>query len=88
MILINLLYGLLIAMRVYYYILIAGIIVSWIPNSNRYLIFRIIRKTSDAYIGPFHGLLVFGFLDFTPIIGFLIYNFIYSSLGGLINLLQ
>ena len=88
MILINFLYGLILAMRIYYYVLLAGIVIGFIPNHDRILPLHIIRKASDAYIGPFRGLLVFGFFDFTPIIGFLLYNFIYGSLVGLFNQLQ
>lgn len=88
MILVNFLYGLLIAMRIYYYVLLAGIIVSWIPNNEKILPLKIIKKTSDAYMGPFHGILVIGFLDLTPIIGFVLYNFLYSALAGLFNQLH
>ena len=69
-------FGFYILLNVYYYVLIAGIVVSWIPGARNNKFCRFIRACSDAYLGPFHGLLVIGFLDFTPIIGFAIYNFI------------
>lgn len=68
--------GFYILLNVYYYVLLAGIIMSWIPGAQNNKFCRVVRAIGDAYLGPFHGLLVVGFLDFTPIIGFAIYHFI------------
>ena len=78
------LFGLVILMRVYYFILIIGILISWIPNFNNYLVLRVLRKASDCYMRPFRGILVIGFLDLSPIFGFLLYNYIYYVVSGLI----
>jgi len=58
----------------YNYILIGGIILSWIPSLYKFGIFRLIRKMYNWYMEPFSGYLILGPLDFTPIIGFMIYD--------------
>lgn len=65
------LYYLLIA---YDYILIANIILSWFPRLRNFKIFNIIGKIGDWYLEPFSGVLVLGILDFTPLIGFALYD--------------
>jgi len=58
----------------YNYILIAGIFLTWLPMLYNFKFFRIIKKMSDWYIEPFSGYLILGPIDFTPIIGFIIYD--------------
>ena len=58
----------------YNYILIGGILLSWIPGLYKFKIFRMIRKMSDWYMEPFSGYIVLGPIDFTPIIGFMLYD--------------
>ena len=79
------LYGLYILMYIYWAVMFVGIIMSWIPNANRYGFCRVIRKIGDAYLGPFRGLLVIGFLDFTPVLGFILYRFIINIVAGFIS---
>lgn len=61
-------------LQIYYYFLIAGILLSWLPFLYQYKIFRAIRKIGDWYMGPFSGVLVLGPIDFTPIVGFIVYT--------------
>ncbi len=72
----------LICFLIFYYILLAydaillmGIILSWIPGLLKFKIFRIIDKIADWYLEPFSGILVFGPIDFTTLIGFAVYSF-------------
>lgn len=74
---INLLFILL---NLYNYILLGGIILSWFPGLMRFRFFRFIRTMSDWYMGPFQGFVVLGPLDFTPVIGFLIYDAIVTAI--------
>ena len=64
--------------------LIGGIILSWFPMLMRFRIFRWIRIISDWYMEPFQGYLIFGPLDFTPIIGFMIYDGIVYAISFLL----
>lgn len=59
------------------------IILSWIPKAYDFKIFQVIHRISDFYMAPFHGALVIGFLDFTPMIGLGIYSFILSAFSYL-----
>ena len=78
------LFGLYYILDAYYFILIVSIIISWIPGIRNSKFYRVIRGISDAYLGPFRGILVIGFLDFTPIIGFGIYNVILYFIRSLV----
>ncbi len=78
---INILFSIL---SFYNYILIAGIILSWIPGLYKFWIFRFIRKLCDLYMEPFYGIVVLGPIDFSPVIGFMIYD---AILYGIVYLL-
>lgn len=65
--------------------LIAGIILSWIPFLYKYKFFRGIRKICDWYLGPFSGIIVIGPLDFTPIVGFLLFDGLLTAIVFLWN---
>ena len=65
-------------LNAYNFILIAGVIMTWLPFLYNFKIFRMIAKMCDWYLGPFRGILVLGPLDFTPLIGFFLYDGIVS----------
>lgn len=67
-------------LRVFNVFLGISIIMSWIPPLNEYMFFRGIRKVSDWFLRPFRGVLVFGPIDFTPMIGITIFQFIISTM--------
>ncbi|MFP4478157.1 MAG: YggT family protein [Candidatus Izemoplasmatales bacterium] len=66
-------------LRIYFYIMIVYIILSWTPlvNSKFYLILRIIV---EPYLGIFRGWFILGSMDFTPIIGLLLYRFLLTMI--------
>ena len=78
---INALYVLLSA---YGFIMMLGIILSWLPGLHQYKIPRWIRKATNWYLWPFRGILVIGVLDFTPAIGIILYQTIVNLLLGYI----
>ncbi|HQA19591.1 MAG TPA: YggT family protein [Bacilli bacterium] len=57
----------------YHYIMVAGVILTWIPSLYNYRLFQLIHYLSDGYLGYFRGKLVIGFIDFSPIVGFSLY---------------
>jgi YggT family protein len=61
-------------LRAYYYILIIYVLMSWIPELRGSKFHRIIHGIANPYMRIFRGLLVFGMMDFTPILGFILYN--------------
>ena len=78
---INILFQLLLF---YNYILLGGIILSWIPGLYNFKFFRLIRKLSDLYMEPFSGYILLGPFDFTPIIGFMLYDGLIYAISYLI----
>ena len=71
----------------YYWILIAYILGSWIPELRKTKVYRIIYQLANPYMRIFRGLLVFGMMDFTPILGFLLYSWGLNNLANMINTL-
>jgi len=61
-------------LRAYYYILIAYVLMSWIPELRGSKLHSVIHGIANPYMRIFRGLLVFGMMDFTPILGFILYN--------------
>lgn len=62
-------------LEAYYYILIAYILLSWIPSIRQSAFYATIAKVADPYMRIFRGWFVFGQMDFTPIVGFLLFQF-------------
>ncbi len=61
-------------------IMTISILLSWIPGAFEIVFFRQIRKISDWDLETFRGKIVFGVVDFTPLVGLLIYSFILNLL--------
>lgn len=80
MILSRILIGLYYLLRIYYFVMFAGIIMSWIPSSMNYSFCRFIRRMTDWYLGFFRGRLVLGIFDFSTLLGIILYE-------GIIDLL-
>lgn len=70
------------AMSIYELFLVVYCILSWIPGLYRTKLYSFFSKGADLYLRPFHGLIVIGVIDFTPIIGFLIYGFAQRCLSS------
>ena len=68
----------------YGFIMMLGVILSWLPGLQQYKIPRWIRKATNWYLWPFRGFLVIGILDFTPAIGLILYEKIVGLLIGFI----
>ena len=68
----------------YGFIMMLGVILSWLPGLQQYKIPRLIRKATNWYLWPFRGLLVIGMVDFTPAIGLILYQTIVGLLTGFI----
>lgn len=69
-----------IILRVYQGIMLLSIFISWIPGMRDTKIGILINQSSDWYLGYFRSFLVFGGIDFTPMIGLIIYEFLISLL--------
>lgn len=72
----NLFLTLYFVLNIYFYVLIFYIIGSWIPELRNTSLYQFITKLADPYMRIFRGLLVYNQLDFTPILGFILYRFL------------
>ena len=61
-------------LTIYYWILIAYVLGSWLPELRKTKIYALIHKLANPYMRIFRGLLVFGMMDFTAILGFLLFS--------------
>ncbi len=75
-----------IVLQIIYYILLGygailglNVIFSWIPFVYKYKIPRMIQTMGNWYLGRFRGALVIGIIDFTAMIGIMLYYFIIDS---------
>lgn len=71
-------------LQAYYWVLIAYILSSWIPELRKTRIFQLIHTLANPYMRIFRGLLVFGMMDFTPILGFMLYSWGLNNLARMI----
>ena len=71
-------------LQYYYYILVASVLLSWIPDLKRSTIGRFIDKLANPYMRIFRGWIVIGVMDFTPIIGFMFYYFGLNALAQML----
>ncbi len=62
-------------LNIYFYILIAYVLLSWVPDIRETKFYYYLHQIADPYMRLFRGILVFGQMDFTPIVGFLLYMF-------------
>lgn len=67
-------------LNIYFWYMIVVILISWVPGVIEKGWYQKLRSTIDWYIGKFRGLIVVGPVDFTPILGFLLYE---AALEGL-----
>ena len=65
-------------------IVFIGIVLTWIPGLLNTKVGSLFYNLSNWLLYPFRGLLVIGFIDFSPIIGLLGYHFIMNIIRGLI----
>ncbi|MEC9484305.1 MAG: YggT family protein [Candidatus Izemoplasma sp.] len=69
-----LLFGAYWLLRIYFYVLIAYVLLSWFPEFRQSKFYLYIYRLANPYMRIFRGLLVFGQMDFTPILGFILYQ--------------
>jgi uncharacterized protein YggT (Ycf19 family) len=65
---------------VYFFLMIATLILSWTPIRNTRF-YGILEKISMVYLNLFRGWLVIGQVDLTPFLGLLIYQFILQMIA-------
>jgi YggT family protein len=75
------LYYAYLVLTAYFYIMIAYILLGWIPSVRSSRFYYYLSRIVAPYLGIFRGWFVFGGLDFTPMVGLLLYQFILSIIS-------
>ncbi len=71
-------------LTIYFFMMIAYILLSWVPEIRQSRFYYILHLIVNPYMRIFRGLIVIGNFDFTPIIGLLFYNFGLMAFGEFI----
>lgn len=71
-------------LQAYFYLMITFILLSWFPSVHESKFFYYLYVITNPYLRIFRGVLVFGTLDFTPIVGFMLYSYGLTAFGQLV----
>ncbi len=73
--------------NIYFYLIIAYVLLSWIPNARESFIGEILGKLVEPYLSPFRRLIppIGGMLDISPIVAMFALRFLAI---GLISVVQ
>lgn len=71
------------ALNIYFYIILITVILSWTPIVNSQF-YQILLKITAPFMNLFRGWIVIGNMDFTPIIGFILYQALLNFIGRLL----
>lgn len=77
---------LLTAINVYSFVLIASILMSWLPNAKESAIGQMLTKITDPYLDIFRKIIPpFGMIDFSPIVAIFSLNLASQGIVVLFN---
>ena len=71
------------ALWLYFYVMIIKVILSWTPVVNTPF-YHALEKITDPYLGMFRGWFVIGSIDFTPMLGLFLYQWLLSLMQNAI----
>ena len=75
------------ALQAYYFVLIASILLSWLPEIKKSKIGQFIDQLASPYLRFFRGWIVIGMFDLTTIVGILLFQFGLSMVSQMINMM-
>lgn len=70
-------------LRIYFYIILITAILSWTPLVNSKF-YHLMYRISAPFMNMFRGWIVISNMDFTPIIGFILYQILLNFIAGLL----
>jgi YggT family protein len=75
--------------RIYYYMIIIYILMSWLPNLRENFIGELLGKLVEPYLSPFRRFIppLFGTIDVSPIIALIVLQFAVGGLHSIVRLL-
>jgi YggT family protein len=74
---------------IYRWLLIAYILLSWVPNIRDSFIGELLGKIVEPYLAPFRKIIppIGGMLDISPIIAFIALNFVIKGIQYLVEII-
>lgn len=75
-------------LQVYFYVIFASILMSWVPELRKTKIGQVIDKLANPFMSVFRGFIVIGMFDFTPMLGIFLYQLGLEYLGQMVNLMN
>jgi len=74
--------------RIYYFMIIAYVLLSWLPNVRESFVGELLGKLVEPYLTPFRKIIppIGGMLDISPIIALFALNFVAEGIKALIDL--
>lgn len=79
----EILYYAYLGLQLYFYIMIITIILSWTPIRDS-SVYQLLQRICYPYLGIFRGWLILGNIDFTPMLGLLLYQWLLSLMANAI----
>ncbi|MDP4096921.1 YggT family protein [Paenibacillus sp. P96] len=73
--------------RIYQYMIIVYVLLSWLPNARESFIGEILGKLVEPYLAPFRRFIppIFGMIDISPIVALIVLNMASYGLVSLIG---
>lgn len=75
------------ALRIYFYVIIASILMSWVPEIKHTKIGQLIDRIANPFMRIFRGIIVIGMFDLTPMLGLFLYQLGLTYLGQMVNIM-
>lgn len=75
------------ASQIYSYVIIAYVLMSWIPNARSSFVGELIGKVVEPYLSPFRRIIppIGGMIDISPIVALFALNFVARGLIAVIG---
>lgn len=75
--------------RIYYYMILFYILMSWLPNLRENFIGELLGKLVEPYLTPFRKIIppLFGTIDISPIIALVVLQFAVNGLHSIVALI-
>jgi len=74
--------------RIYYFMIIAYVLLSWLPNVRESFVGEWLGKLVEPYLSPFRKIIppIGGMLDISPIIALFALNFVAEGIKAIIDM--
>jgi uncharacterized protein YggT (Ycf19 family) len=74
---------------IYFYLIIAYVLLSWLPNARESFIGELIGKVVEPYLSPFRRFIppIGGMIDISPIIAIIALNFVIRGIKAVVGYL-